>query len=443
MPTFGSHLLRYEDLQLGRQIRKARQRRGLTLQQLAGKSDVSVTRLSQSENEHHVPDLEQLGAIAQALDTSVEAFLPSDREIPYQIRRHGETGAEAPRQVIRVPTSDDPHKTYEHRFWPLAELFVGRQMEPLLARIMPVEIERLCCHHDYEFMFVLTGRVELVVKTRAGIQREELQRGDCVYLRSSLPHAQRSLESEPAETLHVLSSAAPPPITAWTWLSPHAAVYEVDGKRNSRATLGRELRLHRQSRSWEVKELADLVGVRARYLHQVERGERAVALDVLMKLARVFGMPLQEFVRRTGTSTSHVVQRAADIGNIRPRKRRLPSGFPTHGIPRYVPLTSGLGEDNMYPCLVELPNDEAAAPTLLHEHHGQEFIYVLDGSVELIAHAEGGEKREVLESGDSCYLECSVPHLIRSLSRNPYAATSAQVLDVFWCPLGEGYLFAD
>ncbi len=49
--------------------------------------------------------------------------------------------------------------------------------------------------------------------------------------------------------------------------------------------------------------------------------------------------------------------------------------------------------------------------------------------------------QEILHAGDALYLDSSVPHRINGQSRNPYAATSAEIIKVFWCPLGERYLF--
>ena len=94
----------------------------------------------------------------------------------------------------------------------------------------------------------------------------------------------------------------------------------------------------------------------------------------------------------------------------------------------------------MYPCLLRLLNVELETLTL-HEHHGQEFMYVLEGELELITYAGSQRVTETLRAGDSCYLDSSVPHLLHSSTRNPYSETSAAVIDVFWCPLGEAYLF--
>ena len=70
-------------------------------------------------------------------------------------------------------------------------------------------------------------------------------------------------------------------------------------------------------------------------------------------------------------------------------------------------------------------------------------MYVLEGQLELTTYAEEQRVTEMLRPGDSCYIDSSVPHFIRGLTRSPYSQTSAEVLDVFWCPLGETYLFAD
>ena len=94
----------------------------------------------------------------------------------------------------------------------------------------------------------------------------------------------------------------------------------------------------------------------------------------------------------------------------------------------------------MYPFLIRLLNVDIDTLTL-HEHHGHEFIYVLDGELELRTYVGEELVTEILRPGDSCYLDSTVPHLVRGVTRSPYARLSAEVIDVFWSPLGEGYLF--
>jgi mannose-6-phosphate isomerase-like protein (cupin superfamily) len=128
---------------------------------------------------------------------------------------------------------------------------------------------------------------------------------------------------------------------------------------------------------------------------RIERGDRSIPFEVVMTLARAFGKPpIAEF----------------------PAKQ-------------------------MYPYFLRLLNVDIEM-LLHHEHHGQEFIYVLEGELELTTYS-GDRAPEILRAGDACYLDSTVPHLLRSWTRNPYSETSAEVIDVFWCPLGEDYLFRE
>jgi hypothetical protein len=95
----------------------------------------------------------------------------------------------------------------------------------------------------------------------------------------------------------------------------------------------------------------------------------------------------------------------------------------------------------MYPYFIRLRN--ARDETLVaHEHHSHEFIYVLEGEIELSSLAGDREVRERLQPGDCCYLDSTIPHLARGRTRNPFSESAADVIDVFWSPLGERYLFS-
>ena len=72
MPVYDSHLRRYEDLMVGQRIREKRQDRGLTLRNLSEQVKISVARLSEIENDRHVPNVAQSSAIAAAPGLSPE-----------------------------------------------------------------------------------------------------------------------------------------------------------------------------------------------------------------------------------------------------------------------------------------------------------------------------------------------------------------------------------
>ena len=169
MPAYASHSIDYAIQKLGARVNEERRRQGLTLQELAARSGISVSRLSQIENGHHVLDAVQADAIAEAFGLSLEAFLPADVTIPYVVARDAEIRTTSPGEA----SVESALLVEGEQSWPLAERFVGRHLEPLLTRLAP-GADRFCYHHEHEFTFVLQGAIEFTIKTPGGVQREEL-----------------------------------------------------------------------------------------------------------------------------------------------------------------------------------------------------------------------------------------------------------------------------
>jgi transcriptional regulator with XRE-family HTH domain len=446
MPVYGSHLLRYPDLRVGSRIREERLRKNWTLKQLAQKVGISSAWLSEIENERHVIDLAQVVDIAGALELQPAGLLPPDVRIPYQISREPDVLAQAPR-ATRLAGVPDGGRALRSEFRPLADLFIGRHLEPQLGRIHLVEDEELqfCYHDEEEFVFVLRDRVELQLKTPTGLCREEIGCGDSLYFRSDFPHILRSIEPQAAETIHVFGAGAASAGAGFDWMSSRQGAYVEDHEpTNSLSQAGARLRALRDLHGWTLNQVAGIVGLTARQLDLAERGERGLGLDVLLRLAQAFGRPLAELVGQTPTQGPYCfVQRAATIDEVPIRRRRTPVEKPTAAASKTCqPLASGFPVRCMFPYLLRILNVDADTLTL-HEHHSQEFIYVLDGEIELVTFAEERQVSEILRAGDSCYLDSSVPHLLRGRTRNPFSQTSAEVIDVFWSPLGETYLFGE
>ncbi len=444
MPLYSSHLLQYEQLKLGDRIREARQRQGLTLKQLAGRLNSSAARLSQIENERLRLDLQEIATFAEALAIPLDALIPPDVSLPYQIARDVEVRSRPPRTPL-VAGSDGHGPAFPHSYWPLAELFVGRHLEPVLGRIAPVGDADLqfCYHHEEEFAFALRGTIEFRIKTPDGECREELSRGDCIYFRSDLPHSFRSLDAEPAESVHVSCSPSASTEAGFDWASYRAVEYDRrEGSSDLQRQVGEKLKLLREIHGWSVERVARSAGLVERQVLSIERGDRPIPLEALLKLARAFGKPLRELIGLpVARRPYYSMRRSKEIPSIPSRQRRTPVERPHAPASKTCqPLVAGFPAKEMYPYFLRLLNVDLETLTL-HEHHGQEFIYVLEGELELTTYSGDQQIRDVLRAGDSCYIDSTVPHLLRSWTRNPYSETSAEVIDVFWCPLGEAYLF--
>jgi transcriptional regulator with XRE-family HTH domain len=445
MPVYDSHLRNYSELKIGQRIRAQRLHQGMTLRDVCKKTAISVARLSEIENERHIVDMEQTVAIATALSVAPSSLVPSDVCLPYQITRDADLRSRAPIELRLARIQNRGAVTHHNVFWPLADHFVGRHMEPVLGRIMPVPDGQLqfCFHDQVEFVFGLKGTIEFLMKTPEGLRREVLDRGDCVFFQSKFPHSLRSLDPDPAEAIHVFSSGAAPIESAFASLSSHPVVYvDHEAKDGWLQFVGERVRVLRDAQGSTVEQIASLVGLSPRQLLQIENGTRAAQLDVMLGLARAFGRPLHEFLHHTEElGPFYHITRSSDVAAIPSRRRRTPVERPS--APRSKtcqPLADNFPTRGVFPYFIRLLNVDVETLTL-HEHHGHEFIYVLDGQLELTTYAGDSQVKETLGTGDCIYIDSSVPHLLRGYTRNPYSDTSATVLDVFWCHLGEAYLF--
>ncbi len=381
--------------------------------------------------------------VADVLGIRLDALIPPDVVLPFQITRDADARSGAPQPTVLASPAGGPDVTSPHEYWPLSSLFIGRHLEPMLGRIMPMDEGdlRFCYHHQEEFVFAIRGTLEFRLKTPDGECRETLSRGDCVYFRSSLPHAFRSLDADPAESLHVFCSASAPVDGGFDGGRTRAIAHAEANGSSVPSHIGDKLMLMREGHGWSVERTARAAGLSPRQVLAIERAERPVPLDALLNLARAFGKPLRELIGLGARRPYYVVQRSRDIASIPSRRRRTPVERPSAPPSKTCqPLVSGFPGKEMYPYYLRMLNVDIETLTL-HEHHGQEFIYVLEGELELTTYAGGEQVRDHLRAGDSCYIDSTVPHLLRSWTRNPYSETSAEVLDVFWCPLGEGYLF--
>ena len=306
-------------------------------------------------------------------------------------------------------------------------------MEPVIADIhaLPDKDLHYIAHDHEEFMFVLEGEVESLIKAGEGVIRETLRAGDCMYFRSYLPHCHRSMSSHPARTLNLMYSLRGAIDSDDGELSPSAHQFYRRGVHQDLVKEAAErIALLRRARGLTLASLAQSVGIPVRALRQIESGTRAVDLNVLLRLARKFRRPIEYFLAAAiEARPPHFVQRGSAVMEAGVRRRRLARDA-------FRPLASGFPNRGMHPYYVQVTSN-VSDPLTPIEHHGQEFIFVLDGSVEFVAWLENGQHTEVLTTGDAVFLESSVPHAFRGRSLNPYASTRAYFIEVFLSSLGE------
>jgi transcriptional regulator with XRE-family HTH domain len=164
---------------VGPRLRAIRKQRGATLAQLAESTGISVSTLSRPESGQRRPTLELLLPLARAhqlpLDELVDAPATGDPRIhPRPISRNGVT-------IIPLTRRPGGIQAFKHVFPPGTP-----SVEP-----------RLLTHEGYEWLYVLSGRVRMVL----GEHDVTLMPGEVAEFDTRVPHWFGNPGPEPAEIL--------------------------------------------------------------------------------------------------------------------------------------------------------------------------------------------------------------------------------------------------
>lgn len=182
-------------VKVGEKIKKLRESKGLSLQDVADKSGFSAAILSQIENHLVSPPLGTLIKVSQALDVEIGYFFEEVREAPYTIVRAHER-----KSTSRVASKMGVK--YGYSYESLAFDKKGRHMEPFLVTLEPATIKD---HHSFnhdgeEFIFVLEGRMEVQLAEH----KDVLEPGDSIYFDSTIPHRVQCMDGKDARILAVI-----------------------------------------------------------------------------------------------------------------------------------------------------------------------------------------------------------------------------------------------
>ncbi len=412
-------------------IRAERLERGWTLRDLGAKVDVSIAQLSSIENARQALDVDLLVAIGRALEVPVERLLPHGRGPTFCVSRQSD-GTHLPMRLVNY--TNETLTDYHNRLRPLADAVVGKYIEPFDIEIWPVNDGEMkfISHHHEEFLLVVSGALECLVKTPDKLRREVLSAGDCIHFWSYLPHCLRSTGTSPARSVHVLCSLDEPADSEMADART-GPVFLMDGmQRGPSEGIGARLQALRRRRGMRVAEFARQLGMSPRRVVAIERGEKALTVDLLVEICHRFRKPLEYFLASTlDVRPYYELHRGVDLRQAGARERCAKRQWPCFNSPRLVPLTTQLQGHRMMPWLLRL---DPSSNRKLVRHPGQEFLYVLEGSVRVITRQGDQDIVTTLSPGDTCFLDASTPHAFEQVQVTPYDPRHAEVLAVSWRP---------
>jgi transcriptional regulator with XRE-family HTH domain len=187
------------DTRVGEKVATVRESLGLSREQLAERSECEVLVIERIEAGEVVPSLAPLIKISRALGVRLGTFLDDDVLIGPVVTR-----AEEAAEVARLKSLETGVGAGTLEFFSLAAGKTARHMDPFLIDVHPGEDESLSSHEGEEFLYVLSGELEVAY----GKDLHILAAGDSIYYDSIVPHQVRAAGGAPARILGVVYAPA-------------------------------------------------------------------------------------------------------------------------------------------------------------------------------------------------------------------------------------------
>jgi transcriptional regulator with XRE-family HTH domain len=181
-------------------------------------------------------------------------------------------------------------------------------------------------------------------------------------------------------------------------------------------TAGSKVKSVRESKLINIETVAERTGLTVNQITMIENGE-SLSLSPLIKIARALGVRLGTFLDDV-KSECPVVCRNKDYD----KGVRFNSTDSTKHLD-YYSLARAKSGRYMEPFIIEI-NNSAGDDFVFSSHEGEEFIYCLDGIVEVVY----GQKAYILSPGDSIYYDSIVEHGIQAVNEK------AKILAVVYAP---------
>ncbi|WBC17272.1 XRE family transcriptional regulator [Micromonospora sp. WMMA1998] len=150
--------------------------------------------------------------------------------------------------------------------------------------------------------------------------------------------------------------------------------------------VGPRLRALRRERETTLADLSAATGISVSTLSRLESGGRRPTLELLLPLARAYGVTLDELVDAPPTGDPRI--------HLRP--------VAAYGM-TMLPLTRRPGGIQAYKLIIPAGGRAVPEPKT---HEGYEWVYVLNGRLRLVL----GEHDLVLQPGEAAEFDTRVPH---------------------------------
>lgn len=184
--------------------------------------------------------------------------------------------------------------------------------------------------------------------------------------------------------------------------------------------IGSKVKLLRETRKLTVEDVSERTNLSLETIENIENGALVPSLTPLIKIARVLGVRLGTFMDDV-ENLGPVVTRAKEEKSV---TRFSDRGNAVNSDLDFYTLAQNKAGRHMDPFVIDIyPSSEEEIKMSTHE--GEEFIYVLNGTVEI----KYGKDTYLLKEGDSIYYDSIVAHHVHS-----YGTDNAKILAMVYTP---------
>jgi transcriptional regulator with XRE-family HTH domain len=185
-------------------------------------------------------------------------------------------------------------------------------------------------------------------------------------------------------------------------------------------TVGEKIKQIREMKKVSIEELAERSGMEISLIQKIEQDKNVPSLAPLIKIARALGVRLGTFLDDSDSYGPVVVRSGEHHKGVRFTSQTSEALEHLN----FFSLAFDKAGRNMEPFIVEI-EPGTKSDYMLSSHEGEEFIYVLEGEVEI----NYGKETYQLSKGDSIYLDSIVLHNVHAGNNQP-----AKILAVVYAP---------
>jgi len=169
--------------------------------------------------------------------------------------------------------------------------------------------------------------------------------------------------------------------------------------------IGEKIKNIRESRDMTKEDLAKETKLSLDLINSIEEGGAVPSLTPLTKIARCLGVRLGTFLDDAPQSGPVVVKKGKSDQVVYFSGEENQTDISSLD---FYSLGAGKNDRNMEPFIIDVHTNEGDFN--LSSHEGEEFIYVLEGEIEV----KYGQDSFIVGKGDSIYYDSIIPHHLHS-----------------------------